>query len=83
MSQLPEESTIAQALSIAGLALVPFSSYFFRISSQTLDFAQMLYVFFLTFAPTTHLASRFLGYSWINFMPSFLDKGIDCTDAKF
>ena len=71
MSTVPEGSTIAQALSIAGLTLVPLCSYYFRIYSQTLDFAQMLYVFWLTFAPMTAIPSR------------FLDKAVDCKDAKF
>jgi len=82
MLNIPHESTISQAIAIAGLVLAPLCSYFFRIYSQTLDLAQMLVAFYLAFS-TTELASRFMSYSHISFMPNFLDKAVDCTDPKF
>lgn len=80
---MPEVAAVAHGLSIAGLTLVPLFSYYFRIYSQTLDLAQMLYVFWITFAPLKAIPSRFLSYSWIKFMPSFIDKGVDCNDSKY
>ena len=65
MTTVPEVAAVAHGLSIAGLTLVPLFSYYFRIYSQTLDLAQMLYVFWITFAPLKAIPSRFLSYSWI------------------
>ena len=83
MTIVPEVTSVAHGLSIAGLTLVPLCSYYFRTYSQTLDLAQMLYVFWISFAPLAAIPSRFLSYSWISFMPSFIDKVGDCKDSKF
>jgi len=57
MSLIPYASTIAQALSIAGLVLTPLCSYYFRIYSQTLDLAQMLVVFYMVYGGGQTLVS--------------------------
>jgi hypothetical protein len=68
------------AFSIAGLALVAPSTYFFRMYSRTLDLAQMIYVFALIYAANQTLFADNLSYSWLTFMPSFLNF---CTAGDY
>jgi hypothetical protein len=80
MSFIPNQNIIGQALAIAGLSLVAPSSYLFRSFSRTLDFAQMLYVFSIAYAPTATIFSSNLGYSFLSFMPNFLTF---CTQGDY
>ncbi len=74
MNSIPSQNIIAQALAIAGLALVAPSTFFFRSFSRTLDFAQMLYVFSIAYAPSPTYFSRNLEFSFLSFMPSHISS---------
>jgi hypothetical protein len=80
MSFLPEQSTIGIALAIAGLALAAPCSLVNRMYSRSLDLAQMLYIFSIVFTPGVTLFSDYLDYSWLSFMPSFLQS---CNTGDF
>lgn len=56
---------IGQAFSIAGLALVAPSCYFFRNYSRVLDYVQMFYVFALVFALSSGAFSLKLQWGFI------------------
>lgn len=85
-SFIPEQETIAKAFSIAGLALAPLSTYFFRAHSLTLDYLQLFMMFAVTFgAPTTttDYFSLRVGWSGIDFMKSFTDLFSQSTDFLY
>jgi hypothetical protein len=79
-SFIPELDNIGKGFCLAGLALVPFSTYFRRSYSRTLEVTQMAYLFALILAPTSSLFANKLGYSWLSFMPTFLNY---CTAGDF
>lgn len=64
-SFIPSHNVIGQAFSIAGLALVAPSCYFFRNYSRVLDYVQMFYVFALVFAYTSGAFSLNLQWGFI------------------
>ncbi len=68
------------AFSIAGLALVCLNTYFRRTYSPTLSSCQLFYLFAMVLAPTVSLFSRQLSYSWLSFMPNFLNY---CSSGDF
>jgi len=72
-SFIPQQDTLGIAFSIAGLAFICFSTYYRRTYSRVLEVAQMSFLFAAILAPTTALFSNKLGYSWLSFMPSFLN----------
>lgn len=81
MSFIPYQNYIGMAMSIAGLALVAPISYYFRIYSRALEFAQLFYIFTMLFAVGMTTFSQNLGYSWISFIPSFLTNY--CSNGDF
>jgi hypothetical protein len=73
-SFIPEQDTIAKALSIAGLTLAPLSTYFFRKHSLTLDCLQLFMMLAVSFGGATTATDFFslrVEWSGINFMRSF------------
>lgn len=80
-SFIPSQEVIGQAFSIAGLALVAPSTYYFRNYSRVLEYAQMLTIFSAIYAANYSLFSDQLGWSILNFMPSFL--GSYCNWGEF
>ena len=72
-SFIPQQDNIGMGFSIAGLAFVSISTYYRRTYSRVLEAVQMAYLLAFTLAPTTSLFSNKLGYSWLSFMPSFLN----------
>jgi hypothetical protein len=72
-SFIPQQDNIGIGFSIAGLAFVSISTYYRRTYSRVLEVVQMAYLLAFTLAPTTSLFSNKLGYSWLSFMPSFLN----------
>ena len=79
-SFIPQQDNIAIGFSIAGLAFIPISTYYRRSYSRVLEAVQMCYLFAFTLVTTTSLFSNKLGYSWLSFMPSFLNF---CTTGDF
>lgn len=71
---IPSQDLIGKAFSIAGLALVGVSTYFFRNYSRVLDYAQLFFIFTAIYASTTLTFSDNLRWSTIEFMPSFIDS---------
>lgn len=80
-SFIPTQDVIGQAFSIAGLALVAPSTYFFRNYSRVLDYVQMFYVFALVFASTSGAFSLNLQWGFISFMPTFMNSY--CNSGEF
>jgi hypothetical protein len=74
MSSIPYQTTIASVFSVAGLALVGISTYYFRNYSRVLDYVQLFYVFALVFAPGGGEFSLNLGWGSLTFLPSFLSN---------
>lgn len=81
MSFIPSQDIIGKAFAIAGLALAAPASYYFRMPSRILDYVQLVFIFASTYASGTTLFSGYLDYSWLSFMPSFLDKY--CTTGDY
>jgi hypothetical protein len=80
-SFIPSQTAIGNGFSVAGLALVCISTYFFRNYSRVLDCVQLFYVFALVFAPTGGEFSLNLGWGSLSFIPSFL--GSFCVTGDF
>ena len=66
------EQMIANIISIAALALVPFNTRIRRTYSFTLDVVQMCFIFKLILTPSLDLFSGKLEYSFVSFMPNLL-----------
>lgn len=79
-SFIPQQDNLGMGFAISGLALICFSTYYRRAYSRILEAVQMTYLFAFIFTPTTALFSNKLGYSWLSFMPSFLNY---CTAGDF
>lgn len=71
-SFIPSQELIAKAFAIAGLALVAPSTYYFRNYNRVLDYAQLFYIFALTYAASTNTFSLNLGWVFLPWMPSFM-----------
>jgi hypothetical protein len=65
------QPVLGRIFAIVGLILVPFSTYFRRIPSSTLDLMQLSYIFASVLASNNRFFSNELGFSWLTFMPSF------------
>lgn len=79
-SFIPEQALIGQIFAIAGLALVPFNTFFRRTYSSVLDATQMSYLFTMVLSPSIQFFSKELYYCWLSFMKTFLEY---CTDGDF
>lgn len=73
-SFIPSQELIAKAFAIAGLALVAPSTYYFRNYNRVLDYAQLFYIFALTYAATQNTFSASLGWVFMPWMPTFMNK---------
>lgn len=73
-SFIPSQATIANAYSVAGLALVGISTYYFRNYSRVLDCVQLFYVFAIAYAAALGEFSLLLGWGSLTFIPSFLNS---------
>ena len=79
-SFIPYQQTIGLAFSIAGLSLVCFNTYIRRTYSPTLTACQLFYLFAMILTPSVTLFSNQLNYSWLSFMPNFLNY---CSTGDF
>ena len=76
---LPYRYGIGMVFSVAGMVLSPFSAFFTRTYSSTLDAAQLLWLLAVTYSPDIILFSNHLYFTWFRFVPSFLP----CSHPEF